>query len=98
MSVTELVDGAIGSTLVALGGASIVAWSLRRKSSDHLLLFFGIWCCLYGIRLVALQSFVRTTVGGAAHKTSCGTTCSRPTTAKARHSPRDRQRLRTVDR
>lgn len=65
MSVIELVGGAIGCTLLALGCASIVAWNLRRRSSDRLLLYFGIWCCLYGIRLFGQQSFIRTTIGGA---------------------------------
>jgi len=64
MSVTELVSGAIGCTLLALGGASIVAWGLRRRSTDRLLLYFGIWCCLYGARLIGQQSFVRVTIGG----------------------------------
>lgn len=65
MSITELIGGAIGSTLLALGGASILAWGIRRRSSDRLLLFFGIWCCMYGLRLVALQPFVRATLGGS---------------------------------
>lgn len=64
MTVTELVGGAIGWTVVALGGASIFAWTLRRRSSDRLPLYFGIWCCLYGIRLLALQSSVRAALGG----------------------------------
>src|SRR5438046_4618303 len=67
MSVTELVGGAIGCTLLALGSASIVAWNLSRRSSGRLLLFFGIWCCLYAIRLVGQQSFVRVTIGGPPH-------------------------------
>jgi len=46
MSVTELIGGAIGCTLLALGGASIVAWTLRRRPANRLMLFFGIWCCL----------------------------------------------------
>jgi hypothetical protein len=52
--------------LVALGGASILAWSLRRRASDRLPLYFGIWCCLYGVRLLALQPFVWTAFGGSA--------------------------------
>jgi sigma-B regulation protein RsbU (phosphoserine phosphatase) len=65
MSATELIVAAIGSTLMTLGVASIVAWSLRRQSSDRMLLFFGMWCCLYGTRLIGLQSFVRTVLGGS---------------------------------
>jgi hypothetical protein len=64
MSVTELVSGAIGCTVLALGAASTVAWGLRRRSADRLLLYFGIWCCLYGVRLMAQQSYVRVAIGG----------------------------------
>jgi len=42
-----------------------VASSLRRRTVDRSLLFFGLWCCLYGLRLVADQAFVRTTIGGS---------------------------------
>lgn len=52
--------------LVALGGASILAWSLRPRSSERLPLYLGIWCCLYGVRLLALQPFVRAAFGGSA--------------------------------
>jgi len=65
MSFTELIGGGIGCTLVVLGAASIVAWTLRRRSSDRLMLFFGIWCCLYGARLLGQQTFVQTAVGGS---------------------------------
>jgi len=65
VSAAELLGAAIGWTLVALGAASIVAWGIRRRQSDRLLLFFGIWCCLYGVRLVAQQAFVRATIGGS---------------------------------
>jgi phosphoserine phosphatase RsbU/P len=65
MSVTELLGGAIGCTLLALGGTSLVAWSLRRRPTDRALAYFGSWCCLYGVRLVAEQPFVRTTLGGS---------------------------------
>ncbi len=65
MSVTELIGGAIGCTLLALGGTSLVAWSLRRRPTDRSLVYFGSWCCLYGVRLVAEQSFVRATLGGS---------------------------------
>jgi hypothetical protein len=52
--------------LLALGAASIFAWSLRTKTSDRLLLYFGIWCGLYGLRLLALQTSVRAAFGGPA--------------------------------
>jgi sigma-B regulation protein RsbU (phosphoserine phosphatase) len=65
MSVTDLVAIAIGSMLLALGAASIFAWSVRTKTSDRLLLYFGIWCGLYGLRLLALQTSVRAAFGGS---------------------------------
>jgi hypothetical protein len=65
MLVTELVRGAIGSTLSILGAASILVRSLRRKSVDRVTLFFGIWCCLYGIRVIGLQEFIRAALGGS---------------------------------
>jgi hypothetical protein len=65
MPVTELVGGAVGSTLTFLGASAIVVWLLRRRSSDRLLLFFGMWCWLYGARLIVSQPFVRASVGGS---------------------------------
>jgi phosphoserine phosphatase RsbU/P len=66
MSVTDLVAVAIGSMLLALGAASIFARGVRTKAPDHLLLYFGIWCGLYGLRLLALQTTVRMAFGGPA--------------------------------
>ena len=54
MSLTELIGIAIGCMLIALGFGSIAAWLLRRRAAERLLLLFGIWCLLYGLRLVAL--------------------------------------------
>lgn len=65
MSVTELIGGAIGMTLLALGVASIVAWSLRRRRSDRALLWFGAWCGLYGARLLVEQTSIIAAVGGS---------------------------------
>lgn len=65
MPVTELVGGAIGTTLLALGAASIVAWSLRRRQAERVLLFFGLWCSLYGARLIAEQSTIVEAIGGS---------------------------------
>lgn len=55
MSGSELLGGAIGTTLLALGVASIVAWALHRGTPDKTLMFFGAWCGLYGARLIADQ-------------------------------------------
>lgn len=66
MSVADLVNYAIGATLAILGASAIVTWALRRKSSDRLLLLFGLWCCVYGVRLVGSQAYVREAIGGSA--------------------------------
>jgi hypothetical protein len=65
VSITELVGIAIGCTLLALGVTSIGTWAIRRGKAERLLLLFGSWCVLYGIRLVAEQSVVRASIGGA---------------------------------
>ncbi|MDE3155988.1 MAG: PP2C family protein-serine/threonine phosphatase [Acidobacteriota bacterium] len=66
MSVTELIGTAIACTLLALGLASMAAWGIRRRSADRLLLLFGLWCVLYGIRLVAEQPAITLALGGSA--------------------------------
>ena len=66
MSVTELIGGAIACALLALGGTSLVAWGLGRRPTDRSLVYFGSWCCLYGVRLVAEQPFIRASLGGSA--------------------------------
>jgi sigma-B regulation protein RsbU (phosphoserine phosphatase) len=62
---TELIEIAIGCTLTALGLTSIGAWGLRRRVAERLLLWFGIWCLLYGIRLIAAQPAVQGSIGGS---------------------------------
>ena len=54
MPATALIAFAIACALSALGLISIGAWGLRRQRPERLLLLFGIWCVLYGIRLMAL--------------------------------------------
>ncbi|MGE5243045.1 MAG: PP2C family protein-serine/threonine phosphatase [Betaproteobacteria bacterium] len=65
MSVTELVGTAIACMLVALGLASVAAWTIRRRATERLLLLFGIWCVLYGVRLAAQQPAVDMAIGGS---------------------------------
>jgi sigma-B regulation protein RsbU (phosphoserine phosphatase) len=65
VGLSELVGLAIGFTLFALGAGAITAWSLRRRSAERLLLAFGIWCVLYGVRLVLQQAAVRAGLGGS---------------------------------
>ena len=66
MLVTELIGGAIGCTMLALGLASVMAWTLRRPRGDRVLLWFGAWCGLYGARLVAEQAAFLVPMGGSA--------------------------------
>jgi phosphoserine phosphatase RsbU/P len=65
LPVRELIGGAIGCTLFVLGAASLVAWALRRRSSDRLMLLFALWSCAYGMRLIAEQTFIREAIGGS---------------------------------
>jgi phosphoserine phosphatase RsbU/P len=65
VSLSELIGIAIGCTVLALGLISIGAWSLRRRTAERLLLLFGIWCVLYGIRLIATQPIVQGSIGGS---------------------------------
>ena len=66
MSVSDLIGGAIGVLLSGLGIACVVASSLRGRRSDRVLLFFGTWCALYGLRLLADTDFVVETLGVSA--------------------------------
>jgi phosphoserine phosphatase RsbU/P len=61
---TELVGTLIGAILIALGLASTAAGAVRRRAAARLLLLFGIWCVLYGVRLLAQQTAVRDAIGG----------------------------------
>jgi phosphoserine phosphatase RsbU/P len=65
VAVTELVGLAIGFTVFALGVGAILAWVLRRRSAERLLLVFGIWCVLYGVRLILQQTSVQAGLGGS---------------------------------
>jgi sigma-B regulation protein RsbU (phosphoserine phosphatase) len=55
MPLTELVGGSIGILLFGLGGAAVLAWALHRAHREPVLLFFGLWCALYGGRLIVEQ-------------------------------------------
>jgi hypothetical protein len=65
MSREELAAIAIGITLLALGSVSIAAATLRLRRSSTTLVTFGLWCAMYGARLLAGQPSVRTALGGA---------------------------------
>lgn len=65
MPSTQLIGAAVGTSLLFLGLAAVVAWGLRRRSADRILLFFGIWCALYGARLIAEQPAIVAAPGGS---------------------------------
>jgi phosphoserine phosphatase RsbU/P len=65
MSREELAAIAIGITLLALGSVSMVAATLRLRRSSTTLVTFGLWCAMYGARLLAGQPSVRIALGGA---------------------------------
>jgi phosphoserine phosphatase RsbU/P len=64
MTRVELAGVFIGATLLALGSVSAVGAALRLRRGSTTLLAFGLWCALYGARLLAQQPAVRATVGG----------------------------------
>jgi phosphoserine phosphatase RsbU/P len=65
VAINELLGLAIGCMLFALGVGAISAWLLRRRSAERLLLVFGVWCVLYGVRLILEQPAVQTSLGGS---------------------------------
>lgn len=68
MTRVELVAVFIGVTLLALGLAATVIASLRLRRGSTTLLMFGLWCALYGARVLASQAPVRDAIGGAPHR------------------------------
>jgi hypothetical protein len=60
-----LIGGAIGSALLGLGGAAVMAWALRRRHPERVLFYFGLWCGLYGARLIAEQPSIVEAIGGS---------------------------------
>jgi hypothetical protein len=68
MTGVELAGVFIGVTLLALGVVATLASTLRLRGRSITLVMFGLWCALYGARLLALQPPVRAAVGGAPHR------------------------------
>jgi len=65
MDRAELAATAIGIILLSLGSVSMAAATLRLRRSSTTLVMFGLWCAMYGARLLAGQPGVRTALGGA---------------------------------
>ncbi|MEP6916751.1 MAG: PP2C family protein-serine/threonine phosphatase, partial [Acidobacteriota bacterium] len=65
MSGTELVAICIAVTLIVIGCVSIAAWSLRARRDELAPLLFGIWCAMYGVRMMGVQAAVQATIGGS---------------------------------
>ena len=68
MTRVELAGVFIGVTLLVLGVAATVAATLRLRRGATTLLMFGLWCALYGARLLALQPPVRGAIRGSPHQ------------------------------
>src|ERR1035438_2875277 len=54
----ELLKVAVANILLVAGSSAIALFSLRRKTRDLTLVYFGLFSLLYGIRLLALQGVV----------------------------------------
>lgn len=63
MTGTELLGGAIGVTMLAVGAVSVLASTLQRRAGDRTLALFGVWCGLYGARLASDQAVIAQTLG-----------------------------------
>jgi hypothetical protein len=61
----ELAGIVIGATLLSIGSASVVAWSLPPRRGKGILAAFGLSVGLYGARLLAEQLPVRETLGAS---------------------------------
>src|SRR5262245_38465308 len=69
MTPVELAAICVGVTFLVLGLASLIADGLRtRRRRVGALLTFGIWCGLYGARLLALEPTLRTVMVGSPHR------------------------------
>ena len=64
MTGTELIAICIAVTLVAIGSVSVAAWTLRARRDELAPLLFGIWCAMYGVRMMGIQEVVQETIGG----------------------------------
>src|SRR4051812_1381906 len=63
MSVSQFAAVWIGVSLVSIGAFATAAWALRGRRDGPILLSFGAWAALYGVRLLALQPPVRAALG-----------------------------------
>jgi sigma-B regulation protein RsbU (phosphoserine phosphatase) len=64
MTGTELVAICIAVTLIVIGSVSIAAWTLRPRRDELAPLLFGVWCAMYGVRMMGIQDAVQMIVGG----------------------------------
>ena len=55
----EIVSLLLGIVVAAAGTAAILLWLLRSKRRELALLYFGIACSMYGVRLVVTSSTIR---------------------------------------
>ena len=64
MNATQFAGIWIGVTLISVAAFATFVWALRSRRDTVVLLSFSAWCTLYGLRLLAQQPIVRTTLGG----------------------------------
>jgi sigma-B regulation protein RsbU (phosphoserine phosphatase) len=58
----EMLKVAVAIVLLVAGSSAIALFSLRRKTRDLTLVYFGLFSFLYGVRLLALQAVVEALV------------------------------------
>src|SRR5215467_3274465 len=58
----DLVNIAIGSILFALGFAALALSAFRQKIKDRSIFYFGVFCGLYGLRLLGNAGLIHTSV------------------------------------
>lgn len=67
MSASQFAAIWIGVTLISVAAFAIFVWAIRGRRDSVVLLSFGAWSAIYGLRLLAFQPIVRTTLGGSPH-------------------------------
>src|SRR5262249_19679161 len=61
----DLVNIVIGSILFALGFGALALSAFRQTIKDRSILYFGIFCSLYGLRLLVNSGLIHTSVNAS---------------------------------
>jgi len=59
----ELLNIAVGVVLISLGAVAIVLFLSRRKTRELTLIYFGLFCILYGLRLAGKLQIIQSSIG-----------------------------------